>query len=197
MIFRLIPALIALIALSPLAGVAASGTAEDARQYLHSAIDEVLAIADKAKSKSALIDRVSPVLERHISFSTMTRRAIGPGWRTFNPDQQQKAVTLFTKLVIRSYCNKFTIGEHPEVQYKSAVAVAAGRVDVSTTTVYQGTRFSVVYRMEREGGWRATDIVAEGVSMVANYRSQLDPVFKNGGADAVLSSLQQSAARSQ
>jgi phospholipid transport system substrate-binding protein len=194
MTFRLT---IALIAFAPLAALAAADTAEDARKYLHSAIDEVLGIADKAKSTSALIDRVSPVLEKHISFSTMTRRAIGPGWRTFTPDQQRKATTLFTKLVIRSYCNKFTIGEHPEVQYKSAVAVASGRVDVSTTTVYKGDRFSVVYRMEREGGWRATDIVAEGVSMVANYRTQLDPVYKKGGADAVLNSLQQSVARSQ
>lgn len=197
MMLRQIPALLAVIALAPLTALAAADVAEDARRYLHSAIDEVLDIADKAKSKSALIDRVSPVLEKHISFSTMTRRAIGPGWRTFTRDQQREATSLFTKLVIRSYCNNFTIGELPEVQYKSAVAVASGRVDVSTTTVYKGDRFRVVYRMEREGGWRATDIVAEGVSMVANYRTQLDPVYKRGGADAVLKSLQQSVARSQ
>jgi phospholipid transport system substrate-binding protein len=134
-------------------------------------------------------------LEKNISFSAMTRRAVGPGWREFNDAQQKKATTLFTRLVIRSYCNKFTLGEHPKIEYKSAVSPAAGRVDVSTNTIYKGSKYSVVYRMEQEGGWRATDIVIEGVSMVANYRTQLDPIFKKGGADAVLSSLEQSVAR--
>jgi phospholipid transport system substrate-binding protein len=51
--------------------------------------------------------------------------------------------------------------------------------------------------MEQEESWRTTDVVIEGVSMVANYRSQLDPVFKKGGADAVISSLEQSVAKPQ
>jgi phospholipid transport system substrate-binding protein len=188
---------LALIALVPLSGMAAPATAEEAQQRLHAAIDEVLAIAEKAPNKKVLIDRLEPVLEKHINFDTMTRRAVGPGWRNFKPDQQKSAVDLFTKLVIRSYGGKFTIGEHPQVLYKSAAAPAAGRVDVTTTTVYQGSRYGVVYRMEQESGWRTTDVVIEGVSMVANYRSQLDPVFKKGGASAVLNSLQQSVARPQ
>ena len=143
------------------------------------------------------MQRIGPVLDKHISFPVMTRRAVGPGWRQFTPDQQKKAIALFSQLIIRSYGNKFTIGEHPEVKYHSAAAPAAGRVEVSTTTVYQGARYSVIYRLEQEEGWRTTDVVIEGVSMVANYRSQLDPVFKRGGAQAVLSSLEQSVARPQ
>ena len=37
-----------------------------------------------------------------------------------------------------------------------------------------------------------TDVVIEGVSMVANYRSQFDSEFKKGGADAVVGALSQS-----
>jgi phospholipid transport system substrate-binding protein len=70
-------------------------------------------------------------------------------------------------------------------------------VDVTTTTLYQGNRYSVIYRLEQEESWRTTDVVIEGVSMVANYRSQLDPVFKRGGAEAVLKSLEQSVAHPQ
>jgi phospholipid transport system substrate-binding protein len=186
---------LALIALAPLSGIAAPATAEEAQQRLRAAIEEVLTIAEKAPTKKALIDRLEPVLEKHISFGTMTRRAIGPGWRDFKPEQQKSAIELFAKLVIRSYGGKFTLGEHPQITYKSATTPAAGRVDVTTTTIYQGSRYGVVYRMEQEEGWRTTDVVIEGVSMVANYRSQLDPVFKKGGASAVLNSLEQSVAR--
>lgn len=182
-----------LLALAPLAGHAASS--EEAQQKLRGAITEVLSIAGKAANHPALVSGVTPVLERNISFTSMTRRAIGPGWRQFTPEQQKKATTLFTKVVIRSYANKFTIGEQPEVKYGAAATPAAGRTDVSTTIVYQGSRYAVVYRMEQEEGWKVTDVVIEGISMVANYRSQLDPVFKKGGAEAVLSSLEQSLAR--
>ena len=187
---------LALIATVPLLSFAAT-TLEEAQQRLHSAIDEVLALADKAKDRPTLVARIGPVLDKHISFPVMTRRAVGPGWRQFSEAQQNKATDLFSKLIIRSYSNKFTIGEHPEIKYHSAAAPAAGRVDVTTTTVYQGARYSVIYRLEQAENWRTTDVVIEGVSMVANYRSQLDPVFKRGGAEAVLSSLEQSVARPQ
>jgi phospholipid transport system substrate-binding protein len=51
--------------------------------------------------------------------------------------------------------------------------------------------------MEQESGWRIADVVIEGVSLVANYRSQLDAQYKKGGAEAVLGSLSQSVSRSQ
>jgi phospholipid transport system substrate-binding protein len=188
--------LLSLTLLAPAALLAATSK-EDAQARLRSAVDEVLAIAKNAKDRSALVTRIGPVLKKHISFEVMTRRAIGPGWRSFSPAQQQQAVNLFTQLIMRSYSSKFTIGAMPEVTYKSASTPAAGRVDVTTTTTYQGSRYNVVYRMEQAEGWRTTDVVIEGVSMVANYRSQFDPVFKKGGVEAVLRSLEQSAARPQ
>jgi len=185
-----------LLALAPM-GAAVAAPVDEAQQVLRSGIDEVLALADKAPNMETLIKRLTPVLDEHISFAVMTRRAVGPGWRQFTPDQQKKAVELFTTLVIRSYSNSFTIGEKPVVPYHSASEVSPGRVDVSSTTGYQGTRYKVIYRLEASEKWRATDVVIEGVSMVANYRSQLDPVFKKGGAAAVISSLEKSVVRPQ
>lgn len=187
---------LALLTFVPMLTLSAAD-ADEAQKKLHSAVDEVLDIAGRASDMPSLITKLTPVLERNISFTIMTRRAVGPGWRDFKPAEQEKATELFTKLVIRSYCNKFTIGEHPEVKYTSTTNPAAGRVDCNTTIIYQGNRYTVVYRMEKEVGWNVTDVVIEGVSMVANYRTQLDPVFKKGGASAVLSSLEQSVARSK
>jgi phospholipid transport system substrate-binding protein len=63
--------------------------------------------------------------------------------------------------------------------------------------VYKGSHYSVTYRMEQISGWRIADVVIEGVSMIANYRSQLDAQYKKGGAAAVINSLNQSASRPQ
>ncbi len=186
---------LSVLTLSLLPTLLPAASLDAAQKRLRAAVDEVLGLASRAKDKAVLMKQISPVLEKHMSFDVMTRRAVGPGWRQFTPAQQKQAVSLFTTLVIRSYGSKFTVGQLPEVKYQSATAPAAGRVDVSTTTVYQGSRYSVVYRMEEAEGWRTTDVVIEGVSLVANYRSQLDPVFKRGGAAAVIASLEKSAAR--
>lgn len=187
----------AVLLIAPLFAVPAAAQPAEAQQRLQSAINEVLAVADRAPSKAALPESVRPVLLKHVSFETMTRRAVGVGWRSFKPDQQKKATQLFSTLIIRSYSSKFTPGEHPVITYLNAVSPAAGRVDVPTKMVYKGSHYSVTYRMEQETGWKITDVVIEGVSLIANYRSQLDAQFKKGGAEAVLSSLTQSVSRPQ
>lgn len=194
MIFRSL--LVALLVV-PIFGALAADNTVEAQQRLRGAIEEALAIADRSPDRATMVQRLRPVLEKNISFAAMTRRAVGPGWRQFNAEQQKKATSLFTTLIVRAYSNKFTIGEHPLIDYKTASSPAPGRVDVPTTTTYQGSRYPVIYRMEKDEGWRVTDVVIEGVSMVANYRSQLDDKFKKGGAEAVLSSLNESVARPQ
>lgn len=179
-----------------MSGQAMASTAE-AQQRLHTAVDEVLSISNRSSTQSGLAQSVRPVLQKHISFETMTRRAVGVGWKQFSADQQKKATQLFTTLVIRTYSSKYTPGEKAEVNYKNATTPAAGRVDVPTDLVYRGSRYNVIYRMEQvDGTWRIVDVVIEGVSMVANYRAQLDVTFKKGGAAAVVSSLEQSVSRS-
>ena len=168
-----------------------AGTSE-ANAKLVSAIDQVVAVADRSKSTSDLAKNVRPVLEKALSFPAMTRRAVGPGWRQFTEAQKNEAVNLFTTLIIRTYSEKFTIGERPEVTYKAASEPAPGRVEIPTTLLYKGSRYEVVYRLEAAEGWKITDIVVEGVSFVANYRTQFDVQFKSGGAEAVLAALRKS-----
>jgi phospholipid transport system substrate-binding protein len=181
--------------LTLLHGTAFASTA-DAEKRLQTAVTQVLAIADRSPNGSALAANLRPTLEKYLSFAAMTRRAVGPGWRQFTKDQQDKATTLFTTLVIRTYSSKFTPGEHPVFTYKTATEPAPGRVEVPTTLLYQGSRYSVIYRLEASEGWRITDIVIEGVSLIANYRSQFDAQFKKGGAPAVISALSQSVSPS-
>ena len=183
-----------LLAASPLA---VSAQLAEAQTRLKSAVTEVLTVADRAGNRSALPESLRPVLQKHISFETMTKRSVGPGWKQFTPEQQQQATQLFSTLIIRSYSSKFTPGEHPEITYQAAVSPAADRVDVPTSMVYKGSHYTVIYRMEQMQGWRITDVVIEGVSLIANYRSQLDAQFKKGGASAVISSLSQSVSRPQ
>ena len=170
-----------------------SASTGDAEVFLKKSVGEVVGIAKSSPNSSALAESVRPLLLRVINFDAMTRRAVGPGWREFSDAQQKEAIQLFSTLIIRTYSGKFTPGELPEIDYKAATSLAPGRVEVSTTTLYKGSQYNVVYRLEETGGWRITDVVIEGVSMVANYRSQFDAEFRQGGPGSVLGALKKSA----
>ncbi|MEI6337051.1 MAG: ABC transporter substrate-binding protein [Verrucomicrobiota bacterium] len=174
-------------------GMACAATVE-AEKHLQAAVNEVLSTAERAANLGAFRTNLRPVLQKHISFDAMTRRAVGPGWRQFTKDQQKQAVELFTTLIIRSYSSKFTPGERPVITFKAATEPAPGRVEAPTTLLYQGGRYSVTYRLEDSEDWRITDVVIEGVSLIANYRTQFDAQFKKGGAAAVVDALSQSVA---
>jgi len=176
------------------APLAVSAQVAEAQTRLKTAVTEVLAVADRTANRAALPEKLRPVLQKYVNFDTMTKRAVGPGWKQFTSAQQQEASRLFSTLIIRSYSGKFTPGEHPDITYKPAVSLGADRVDVPTSMVYKGSHYTVVYRMEQ---MHITDVVIEGVSLVANYRSQLDAQYKKGGATAVISSLTQSVSRPQ
>jgi len=165
-----------------------------AEDFLKKSVSEVVDVAKKSPDSTAVAAGVRPILLKTISFDAMTRRAVGPGWRQFTEAEQKEAIGFFTTLIIRTYSSKFTPGELPEIVYKAATETAPGRVEVTTTTLYKGSRYEVIYRLEQPDGknWRVTDVVIEGVSMIANYRGQLDAQFQTGGAKAVISSLQKS-----
>ena len=180
---------LALLAAIPHSFASSSAAAED---FLKKSVNEVVGIAKSSPNSSALAESLRPILVKIISFDAMTRRAVGPGWRRFTTEQQKEAIRLFSTLIIRTYSGKFTPGELPEITYKAATSPSPERVEVSTTTLYKGSRYNVIYRLEEIDGWRITDVVIEGVSMVANYRTQFDGEFKQGGTDAVLSALKKS-----
>ncbi len=174
-----------------------NASAMDAEQRLKTAVDEVLAAANATSTPEALAKKLQPVLQKYLSFEAMTRRAVGPGWRQFSPNQKKEATTLFTTLIIRTYSSKFTPGQNPQIQYSKSCTPAPGRVEIPTTLLYQGSKYGVTYRMEEAEGWKITDVVIEGVSLVANYRTQFDAEFKKGGAEGVVGSLSQAVAQNK
>lgn len=182
-----------------LTGTSYAGSSETAAENrLKSAVDQVVSIVKGANDRQALIREVKAPLEKILNFGVMTKRAIGPGWKQFTPDQQQEATTLFTTLILRTYTAKFTPGEFPAVIFKSSSETAPGRVEILTTSLYKSSRYEVVYRLENQSGdWTITDVVIEGVSLVADYRAQFDGEFQKGGAPAVLNSLRNAVAQSK
>ncbi len=188
--------LAAMVAALGLAGLPARA-AEDPRVMLEKSIDEVMTMAyDQPPTAQPLSARVRPILEKSFDFEYATRSAIGPGWRDFTPEQRQKTVRLFSDLVIRTYADRFEPGPRPEISYGQTIAPSEKRREIPTTVTYEGKNYSISYKFrETPDGWRAYDVIIENVSMIANYRAQFDELFKKGGAEAVVHSLEENLAK--
>lgn len=161
---------------------------------LRAAITETLAVAYPGNGSPApdtIAAKVRPILDRAMDLESITRRAIGPGWRQFTAAERERAVELFTVLMVRTYVGRLTGGSMPKIEYKPTVAVASERWEVPTQISRDASSYEVIFRIEtRPDGLRIYDIVAEGVSFVANYRAQFDALFQKGGVGAVLRALE-------
>lgn len=187
----LLPLAFACLAPAPVRADAAS----EAKAALALGIDEVAAALRERPAQDDLVSLLDTLVDRHFAFASTTRLAVGPAWRDFTPEQQQRAVHLFSRIVIRTYADRIGGDTRPQIAYGAPVELRAGRVEIPTTATTGGQTYSVAYRLEQDRAamparWRVYDVVAEGVSLIANYRSQFDPILKKSGPAGLLETLE-------
>jgi phospholipid transport system substrate-binding protein len=123
-------------------------------------------------------------------FTEITRRSLGRHWQAATPAEREELVLLFTALLERSYLGRIE-------QYTSErIAVVGEALDGELATVRTrlmskgGTETAVDYRLYRAGDrWMAYDVSVEGVSLVANYRSQFNKIIQASSAQALVKRL--------
>ncbi len=175
-------------------GLRAAAT-DDAKAALADGITEVSTAIRERPLQDDLIALLDTLIDKHFAFATTTRLAVGPAWRDFTPEQQAKAIALFSRLVIRTYADRVAGDANPKIVYGQPLELKAGRVEVPTSTTTAGQTYAVAYRLELDreaqpSRWRVYDVVAEGVSLISNYRSQFDPIVKKSGAPGLLETLE-------
>jgi len=190
---RLLRSALALTAL--LAALTAhAAPVDEASAALGNGIDEVSAALRERPKQDDLIAQLDTLVEKHFAFTTTTRLAVGPAWRDFTPEQRTKVEHLFSKLVIRTYADRIAGDAAPDITYGAPTELKAGRVEVPTVIRIADTTYSIVYRLELATGsaparWRVYDVVAEGVSLIANYRGQFEPILRKSGPDGLIDTL--------
>ncbi len=173
--------------------VAVAAVNESPEVTLNRGLAEVLSLA-KGHNNSNPVElsrRLRPTLEKFFNFESLTRKALGVGWKDLSPEQQTKAVGLFSEIIIRSYTSKFDPNSQIDIQFSKSVDLGTGRKEVPATARYQGSTVAVAYRVESAPvGWRVYDVIIEGVSLASNYRSQFEAIRSKGGGDALIRSME-------
>ena len=166
------------------AGDAAAGPPTD---HVRGSIDRVLKILSdpelkreaKSGERRALIRTVANDI---FDFTEISQRSLARHWPARTPAERQEFVQLFGDLLEHSYITKIETYSGEKIQYAGEVPDGEQAVVKTRIVTKQGTEIPVDYRMFLKAErWRAYDVNIEGVSLVANYRTQFNTVSQRTG----------------
>jgi len=138
--------------------------------------DPALQAPDKARERRVAVRKVADEI---FDFGETARRALGRHWAARTPEERDEFVRLFGDLLERSYISKIELYGGEKIQYIS------DRIDGDTALVQSklltknGSEVPIEYRMLKKAErWLVYDVVIEGVSLVANYRTQFNKIIQ-------------------
>ena len=192
-------ALALLLPVSSFAPKAMGAELSEPRLILEKGINAVLKdLSDPAIStpngREAVLKRVENTISELFDFRELSARSVGPNWKSFTPDQQQRLVDNFTTLLRETYLEKFDAYSGEKVTYSGEVMNTKGnRAEIQTTIEIDNKSIPIAYRLIKKATWAVYDVNIEGVSLVQNFRSQFQSVLLNGEIEELIALVAQKA----
>jgi len=149
---------------------------------LRAQIDRVIKTLDDPEIKKADGRRraaVRKIAEDIFDFPETAKRSLARHWQPRTQAERDEFVRLFADLLERSYISKIELYGGEKIAYLSD-AIDGDQAVVRTQIITKGgAQVPVDYRMLKRGEkWLVYDVVIEGVSLVANYRTQFNKIIQ-------------------
>ena len=164
--------------------VARAAGAGPATDQLRVQVDRVIKVLEdpalkkdgRAPDRRAAIRQVASEI---FDFNELSRRCLGRHWQARTPAEQADFTQAFTDLLEHAYVSKIEAYSGEKVQFTGEQLEGEYAMVKTKIVTPQGTEIPVDYRLYKQGDrWRAYDVNVEGVSLVANYRSQFNAILQ-------------------
>jgi phospholipid transport system substrate-binding protein len=180
------------------AAVDASGPSQLIESAANIMVQEIAARrAEFRKDPKKLYALVDEVLLPHFDVSHAARLVLGKHWQTATPDQRKRFVDAFYKSLLHNYGDAlvdFTGDRIKVLPYKGDPAATSASVR-TTVKRSSGEAVPVNYSLRRTpDGWKAWDVVIEGISYVKSFREDFGAEIDQKGIDAVIQRLETQSA---
>ena len=164
--------------------LAREGWAGPPTEMLRAQIDRVVRTLDepelkkegKVRERRAAVRRIA---EDIFDFTETAKRSLGRHWQPRTSAERREFVDLFANLLERSYLSKIEMYNGEKIAYLGDSIDGDGATVRTKIVTRQGTEVPVDYKMYRQGDrWLVYDVVIEGVSLIANYRTQFNKIIQ-------------------
>jgi phospholipid transport system substrate-binding protein len=166
-----------------------------ATEEVKKVVDEVVSIVsnpdmkkpeNKEKRQKGLRDAISAIFD----FAEMARSSLGSHWVDLTPAQKDEFEKTFETLLENTYSKKIESYNNERIVYLKEIVDGDNSEVKSKVVNAKHDEFALNYRLLNRGGkWMIHDVVIEGVSLVANYRTQFDKVILKEGYPALYKKL--------
>lgn len=135
--------------------------------------------------------QISDSIGKRFNFTAMGRSILALNWKKASPEQRERFVNAFRKLLENTYVVSVESykGETVRVDKEK---ITERNASVDTYIVQPQREIPVTYKFKqaKDGSWYAYDVVIEGVSMISNYRSSFRSIVNRQGMDGLLAQLE-------
>lgn len=188
---RLIATATLLLALSSVVSVWAGPPTDQLRDGVDGVVrilrDPALAGEQRGDQRRAAIGRAASEI---FDFGEMARRSLGPHWEKRTPAERMEFARLFTELIQRSYLARVDQHSAENVVVRTERVDGALAVVQTTLRLANGRELPLDYRMHNvDGRWQVYDLSMDGISIVANYRTQFDNVIRSASYEALVARM--------
>jgi phospholipid transport system substrate-binding protein len=175
------------------APAAGDGPSEVVQQSAQAMLVELDKDRDGYRKDPAKVEAlVSKYLLPHFDTDFSARLVLGQYWRTASPEQRKRFVDAFYHSLLQNYGSALAAFTADRLKiFPTNVDPGAERATVRTEVKRDtGDRVSVNYYMRKTAdGWKAWDVVIDGISYVNSYREDFAPQIESQGIDAVIKRL--------
>ncbi len=140
--------------------------------------------------------RIREVIETKLlpnfDFEKMTALAMGRNWRQATPEQQKQLIDQFRALLVRTYSGALSQYRDQVMDFKPLRGDPNATDLIVRSEVIRTSQVPVQidYGMTKAAsGWKISDVVVGGISLVTNYRDEFNEQIKNGGIDGLIKTL--------
>ncbi|HTC14668.1 MAG TPA: ABC transporter substrate-binding protein [Steroidobacteraceae bacterium] len=176
---------------------AAAGASEGPYEVVQAAAQGMLQDLDKDRATyrrdpqkvGALVDKY---LLPHFDTEYSARLVLGQYWRNASPEQRQQFINAFYHSLLTNYGTALVDFTADRLKiFPTKPDADATRATVRTEVKRDnGDRVSVNYYLRKTPqGWKAWDVVIDGISYVNSYREDFGPQIEQQGIDAVIKRL--------
>lgn len=160
-------------------------------------VDEVIQIvSDKELKKKANESQRRTAIKKSIATifdsQEMAKRALGKHWNPRTPAERKQFVELFATLLENSYAGKIESYNNEKVVYTKEIVDGEYAEVKSKVVTSKRDEYALDYKLMKteSGKWMVYDVVIEGVSLVANYRTQFNKIIIANGYPELVKKLQ-------
>jgi len=187
--------LFACLVLFPITGKAEQREAEDSVRRMNSALLESMKRAKEIgfRGRYKVLD---PVIRDVFALPFMGEVSMGSNWKSLSLEQKKLFLDTYTDWTIASYASNFDGYSGENFKIREGQKISGKTVIVVSNLVrpHEDT-IDFNYSLRRiHDKWRIVDIRIEGVSQLAQTRSQFVTVMKKKGFDGLISSLKEKIA---